>query len=100
MRLWVFTFGRASDYDKQQAVVLAETEQEARGLLLADMARQEAAWPRDDQGDRLWSPEAQATAERGYSLQFNEGMLADAEADGNPVWSTDEPVVYAHGIDG
>jgi hypothetical protein len=103
--MFVFPVGRGY-YEKQSAVVLAETMEEAREKLLADIARQapnQARWP-DGELDGNWfgengfypswfSPEqldaaAEAAAERG-------GEYSDMLP-----WEVTGDVAYIVGADG
>lgn len=93
-RLFIFNFG-TGNYDTQNAVVLAETPEEARELLVADLSQQGAA-------KRLAPSRPSPVGERGLqyyyhnleTLRWHSGELL------LPVAEHDGPVVYTYGVDG
>jgi hypothetical protein len=114
-RLWVFTFGSLY-YDMQQAVVLADTEQQARDILAADMAAQDVATRLCDDCETDHARTfgngphgGRPNGERGFTPYYHTAarqQLAERQptTKGDPVagqvWSTDQAVVYLIGADG
>ncbi len=100
MKMFVFPFGDGY-YDKQSAVVLAETIEEAKAKLLFDIARQTAnhrRWP-DGQPDPNWN------GQDGFNSVFRVERLIMAENydddDGHMTpWVVDGEVAYIYGVDG
>lgn len=86
MKLFRFTFGDGQDYDLQNAVVMAESAEEARQLLMNDLQRQSTLVPSDREKYRY-------KGDNGFTYWYTEHNIGDVmEATG--------PVVYTYGVDG
>jgi hypothetical protein len=104
VRMFVFPVG-SGYYEKQSAVVLAETMEEAREKLLADIARQAANQPQGPGG----GPDVNWFGENGfYPSWFSPKRLDEAakaaakdgeDADMLP-WEVTGDVAYIVGVDG
>lgn len=97
MKLFRFSFG-SGYYDIQNAVVMAETMEEAEKLLVENIESQLAKAPlgRDGRIDCNW------TGENGYSPFYHSVsrmILASTEAKEPPA-EISGPVVYLIGVDG
>lgn len=105
VKMFVFPFGNG-DYDKQSAVVLAETIEEAKEKLLADIDRQmtnHGKWPGSDELDCNWR------GEDGFTGSFSRERLTEAEQyddshDDKPgymaSWEASGEIAYIFGLDG
>jgi hypothetical protein len=96
MKLFAFSFG-SGYYDIQNAVVMAETMEEARALLISDIERQHANAPRRDGGriDCNW------VGENGFSPSYHSVSRFDEAVNENR--HPNEivgPVAYLIGVDG
>lgn len=104
MRMFVFPFG-SGDYDRQCAVVMADSWGEARRLLLGDIERQRAACTHVDREDSH-SCDGENGFTRGYFTadRLDEAAIAAADrTTRNPDMAPFEivgPVAYTYGLDG
>lgn len=97
-QMFVFTFGDGG-YDTQHAVVLADSLDEARGLLVADIEAQTAAAPRWPHDPETINPNWMGR--EGFLPSYHAadriGQAADA---GFPPRAVEGSIVYLIGVDG
>lgn len=98
MTMFVFTFGDGG-YDTQHAVVLADSLDEARGLLEADIQLQTAAaerWPHDPEKiNPNW-----VGREGFHPNTHSVGRIVQATDAGFPPRAVEGAIVYLIGVDG